>query len=1096
MKLCTIFICVFQLTLTATTFSQQKKVSFNLKNISMESLFREIQKQTGYYFVFSYEELGNIKLSKVQADQQEVGQLLGQTLGQLGYTYTFENDIIVVSPKKDLQNQPQVEKRTITGKVTDSDGLSLPGVSVIIKGTTIGVSTDADGKYKLEIPGTKNLTLEFRFVGMKTTEIALKNQTEINVVLEQETSEMEEVVVTGIFRKAKTSYTGAATVVTAEELQQFGNRNLITTLRNIDPSFNIVENNAFGSNPNKLPEVQIRGNSSVPNVNELKDETRVNMNTPLVILDGFESDLQKLLDMNENEVESIVILKDASATSIYGSRGANGVIVITTKSPVMGKLRVSYRGNLNIEVPDLSAYNILEAREKLELEKAVGLWDSKSLAVQRQYNEYLNDINSGVNTYWLAQPLRTGVGQRHNLRLEGGDKTFRYSASVQYNDVQGIMKKSWRKNLNGTINLSYYLKNVKFTNSLMVGINKTSESPYGSFSEYVRMNPYLKTHDEAGNILKTYKRTATGYFRTVTNPLYNSLLNTYETTDATDIINNFSIEWTILQGLIVKGRIGVSKKYSHSDNFKPAEHTDFADYSEEDLFRRGQYKYGTSDQLNLDGSLNISYSRTFQDKHMLYAGCDYNIRQAKSSSYQFLAEGFTNEEFDFLSMALQYAQNQKPSGSESLTRSIGLTASVNYMYDNRYYLDLSGRMDGSSQFGTNKRFAPFWSVGIGWNIHEEKFLKNQSFINFLKLRASTGITGSQNFDSYQALSAYKYYTDKRYYNWLGATMAALGNKDLRWQQKQNYNIGLEVKLWNNRISLQGDFYTETTKDLISSINLPAANGFTSYVENIGKMRNNGIELKASAFLIRNAAKDLSWSVTAALMHNKNKIIEVSQALLDAQKEIEEGEGSNPNFLYKPGYSTRTIWVVPSLGIDPSTGREIYINRNGDFTYTWDARDQVAYGISEPKYQGNISSMLRYKGLSVNLSFRYQWGGQLYNTTLIDKVENANFQYNVDARVYHDRWSKPGDIAAFKGLQVTEKTQRTSRFVENERMFTCQNINVQYEWKSPLLQKTLGMENLTLSGSTSDLFYLSTVKRERGTSYPFSRQFSFSLSATF
>ena len=302
--------------------------------------------------------------------------------------------------------------------------------------------------------------------------------------------------------------------------------------------------------------MQIRGNSSIPNVDELKDQTRVDLNTPLIVLDGFETTLQKLIDINENEVETLTILKDASATAIYGSRGANGVIVITTKKPAMGQLRVSYKGDVNIEIPDLTGYDLLEAREKLELEKRVGLYSKPSnpdqdWRLQRYYSYLLDEVNSGVNTYWLSKPLQTSVGQRHALKVEGGDKSFRYSASLQWNDIRGVMKESYRKTFNGAIQLSYYWKNLKFSNNLMISAGKRQESPYGDFSEYAKMNPYWRTHDENGKILKRLGNSGEidydfRWSRLPVNPLYNATLNTYDRGNNTDITNNFMLEWKVV----------------------------------------------------------------------------------------------------------------------------------------------------------------------------------------------------------------------------------------------------------------------------------------------------------------------------------------------------------------------------------------------------------------------------------------------------------------------------------------------------------------------------------------------------------------------
>lgn len=1101
MRLCFLFVFLGMLSATAKTIAQEQVISLNLKNVTYLELFNELHRQTGIRFLYSSDQLENLSRIDVVADRKKMREVLEDALKETSLTCVFEEDMVMLRERQ----QQQVSELVVKGLVTDTKKQPLPGVTVMIKGTSLGTVTDAEGHYVLTIPQRDELVLVFSFVGMNSREVTYKGEKELNVELEEKIAEMDEVVVTGIFQKSQASFTGSATTVTAKELQQFGNRNLLQSLHNIDPSINIIENNAFGSNPNRLPEVQIRGNSSIPNVDELKDQTRVDLNTPLIVLDGFETTLQKLIDINENEVETLTILKDASATAIYGSRGANGVIVITTKKPAMGQLRVSYKGDVNIEIPDLTGYDLLEAREKLELEKRVGLYSKPSnpdqdWRLQRYYSYLLDEVNSGVNTYWLSKPLQTSVGQRHALKVEGGDKSFRYSASLQWNDIRGVMKESYRKTFNGAIQLSYYWKNLKFSNNLMISAGKRQESPYGDFSEYAKMNPYWRTHDENGKILKRLGNSGEidydfRWSRLPVNPLYNATLNTYDRGNNTDITNNFMLEWKVLETLDLRGRFGITKNTDETRVFKPADHTDFADYSEDDMFRKGTYAYGISNSFSYEGSLNLAYHQSF-GKHLLVAGVDVNLREGRSRSSSFKAEGFTNENFDDISSALQYEKNGKPSGAESTVRSVGFTGNVNYTYDNRYFADLSGRMDGSSQFGSNKRFAPFWAVGIGWNMHNESFLKEVSWVNMLKLRFSVGTSGSQHFNAYQAIQTYRYFLDDKYYAWNGSSLIAMGNPDLKWQQKRDYNIGLDVKLWDNRITIGGDFYIAKTNDLISTLTLPAANGFTTYIENIGSLKNTGYELRLSAYVLR---KDqMSWSVSLAGIHNKNKIVEVSQALLDAQNAIESEDLVNPNVQFRPGYSSNTIWTVRSAGIDPGTGKEVFISRDGNRTYNWSASDIVATGVSDPKLEGNISSMFRYKGLSLNVSFGYRFGGQIYNSTLANKVEVSKtaIGWNVDARVFHDRWKNIGDQASFKGLDDFTPTNKTSRFVQDETTFRCQNMTLQYELKSQALNKLLGIDYCLFSASTSDLFYISTVKRERGTSYPFSRQFSLGVNVVF
>ncbi|HEY8387677.1 MAG TPA: TonB-dependent receptor, partial [Parasegetibacter sp.] len=329
----------------------------------------------------------------------------------------------------------------------------------------------------------------------------------------------------------------------------------------------------------------------------------------------------------------------------------------------------------------------------------------------------------------------------------------------------------------------------------------------------------------------------------------------------------------------------------------------------------------------------------------------------------------------------------------------------------------------------------------------------------------------------------------------GAQLIELGNEKLRWQQKMNYNIGMDADFFGRRLTLSGEIYLETTNGLISSVNLPLSNGFSSYIDNIGKLENKGFEARATYFIIRDRAKNFTWSVSATVMHNRNKIVSLSEALKEAQKELENVVAAIPNRLYKEGYATNTIWVVPSLGIDPSTGKEIYLDNEGNPTLTWSPAYLTNVGIDEPKYQGSVSSLFRYKNLSVNLAFSYRTGGQMYNSTLIEKVESSNYQYNMDARVYNSRWREPGDQAAFKGLLVTTPTYKTGRFVQNESTFQLRNVNVQYDFSKALLKK-LGVQSSYVAANMADVFYISTVKRERGTSYPFSRQLSLTLGVVF
>ena len=481
---------------------------------------------------------------------------------------------------------------------------------------------------------------------------------------------------------------------------------------------------------------------------------------------------------------------------------------------------------------------------------------------------------------------------------------------------------------------------------------------------------------------------------------------------------------------------------------------------------------------------------------MVYAGVNAEMSESTGRSYTFKVEGFADESIDFLSMGLQYEKEAKPSGSESKSRRVGLVGNVNYSYDNRYFMDFNIRTDGSSQFGSSKRFAPFYSVGLGWNVHNEEFFRNNIYINRLKLRASYGVSGSQQFSSYQAMETYSYYVGDRYNIWMGAYQMALGNKNLEWQTVDKYNVGFEGEFLNSRVSLDLDVYLEKTSSLLSSLELPYSNGFDSYTENIGSVENSGFELKASVWLLRDTEKRLMWSVTGNIAHNKDKITKLSEAMKAANEKLARTSGSNPNRILREGDSQNAIYAVPSLGIDPSSGEEIYLKKNGEVTKLWSADDRVKCGVAQPKYRGNLSTMVRYKDLSLNMSFGFRWGGQQYNQTLIDRVENADKRYNVDDRVFKDRWQNPGDKTFFKGVNVTRPSYYSSRFVQDETSFWCQNMNLTYELRDWAWMRHLGISVINATVGTGELFYLSTIKQERGLSYPFSRQYIMSLSVMF
>lgn len=1120
MKLCFVFVWCFVLAGYGNGLAQNQKVSLNLNNVSLYEVFSRIKQQTGVRFLYNVEELGNLDKVSIQADDLPLSEVLQRLFDGSALTCVFDDDLITVI-RKEL---PQQQKKTVrvSGTVRDAYHHPLPGVTVRLKGTVLGTSTDADGRYVLELPEGKH-TLVFSMVGMETLEETVGSRREIDVVMKEAVSEMEEVVVTGYFNQAKNSFTGSARTITAEELQTGGNQNILSALQNIDPSFVKLENNQLGSNPNAIPDFQIRGSGSISG---MRDEYSGNPNMPVFIVDGFETTAEKVFDMDPYRVATITLLKDAAATAIYGSRASNGVVVITTVAPASGKMAISYNGDMTFYMADLSAYNLCNPEEKLQLEVLAGLYDidkkafytqdkwSDSRYMEEAYNRRLANIREGVNTYWLDKPLNgLTLAHKHSLRLDGGNDYIRYAMEVNYNNTPGVMKESGRERLGLGLELQYIYKNLTFRNQLTYSRVKATNSPYGSFSEYTKLNPYVKYKDEDGNLIYMVEEDdrwhPSAQRPKIYNPLYNATLDMLDESRYNDLTNLFGVDWQIMEGLRLKGSFSFTLQNTSSDLFKPAKHTDFANYEGEDYDRRGSYTASRGDVFDYDASMVLSYFWQ-QNKHVINSNLGWNIQQSRTKEFSVTAEGFPNERLDYISFATQYEKNGSPSGDEYTSRLVGFLGNLNYSWDERFLFDLSFREDASSQFGADKRWAPFWSAGLGWNLHHEKFMADLDWLQQFKIRGSYGLTGSQNYDPYQAITTYQYMTGDRYHYAVGAVVKAMGNRDLAWQRTWQQNYGLDLTLWDSRFELSADYYIKTSKDVLTAVTLPPSLGFSSYMDNLGEVENRGWELNMRLAILKNQQQGLYWSVNASAIHNKNKLLKISNALRaynEAQDaEITEGEKedgiSRPRVRYVEGASMNSIWVNRSLGIDPATGNEIFVAQNGDLVSEWSSANYVIGGCTDSDVEGTFGTNFSWKGFQLNMTFRYRIGGQMYNQTLVDKVQDVDPRYNVDRRAFEDRWQKPGDevrFAAFSadlnGINLDQVTRPTSRFVEDYNYLELATLNLSYEFGTSKLQR-LGIKRLKAMFYMNDVFHTSTVKQERGIDYPFARNFSIGLQARF
>ncbi len=999
--------------------------------------------------------------------------------------------------QKSSKQDKKSDSRLISGRVTDSTGEGLPRVTVYVADLKIYALTDLDGNYKLRIPRNRDVSVHYSFVGLvPQTKVFRKGGGDVkqNIRL-KDNKELEAVVVTGIFNRKQGSFTGSATTITAKDIMKNGTQNVFQSLKNLDPTLQIGDGFLNGSDPNSMPDLSIRGTSSLPlqEGGDFRSQYSNQPNQPLFILDGFETSIATILDLDMNRIESVTILKDASSKAIYGSKAANGVIVIETKKLNGNEQRVTYNGTVSFEMPDLSSYNLTNSLEKLEVEKADGRYEKKKLtgtiALERLYNERRKRAVEGLNTYWLAKPLRTGLGQKHNLSIELGDsKSLRSVVSFTYNKLEGAMKGSQRENVSTTANISYRTENFIFRNILTYLVNKSEDSPYGAFSQYARMNPYWEAEDKEGNILRWAEED-------IPNPMYDATIGTSLTRNYSQFTDNLYAEWIATEDLRATLRLGYMQNKSGGDMFYPASHSRFA-LRQGNKEKNGSYTLDHGHKVRMSGDLNLRYSKKF-GKHYFFVNAGSFVAETTSDSYRHIAEGFSNSTKADITFARGYQEGRKPAGFSSLNREASFLLATTYDYDNRYMLDATVRESASSLYGSDNRWANSWSIGAGWNVHNEKWMEDFTPLKKLKIRGSLGLTGNQNFNTNTSVATYNYYSGIVYGGMTGAYLSNMPNPELKWEQKMDYNIGLDATIYG--LNLSFDLYRSDTKNMLTDLTIPTSTGFRIVKDNLGLVRNSGFELKASYNLIRH--KNGYLNIFGSVASNENYIVSLSESLKSYNDKIRENSAktskaaSRPIALYEDGMSMSTIWAVPSAGIDPGLGKEIFIKQDGSYTYTYDPTDLQALGDSQPLYRGNFGLSAEYKGIGLNAVFSFLGGGEIYNSTLVSKVENADTEYNVDERLAEGRWRKPGEVTRFKKFRNSPKTRPTSRFIQDRDELHFSSLSLYYKVPASFYKK-FKMNQLRLSLNMNDLATFSSVRVERGTSYPFTRKLSMSITASF
>lgn len=1063
---------------SATSLAQSVKLKERTQ--TLESIFKQVETQTGKFTLYSNNELNMNRVVKLDRESFTLEELFRMILKGTNLEFVITPEYVVVRPARVEARDSVRGMMTVNGVVQDEKGEPMPGVTVVLKGTTTGVTTDVDGKFRMTIPEAKDNVLVFSFVGMKTREVAVKDTKALTVKMEEEVNEMDEVVVNGLFTQNRNSYTGSVTTIKSEDIMRVSSTNLLQALSVLTPGMRIMENNEQGSNPNHVPEIIIRGTSSISASGEL------GLNRPLIMLDGVEISLEQLYDLDMFDIDRVDILKDASATAIYGDKASNGVIVVTRKKVTDSKLKVRYNFVPNVQFPDVSSFNYCNAEQKLKLERLSGLYSSPIGEKDADYYAKLERVKAGVNTDWISKPLRNSWSFDNSLSMTGRGGGLDYSATIRYSDTRGVMKGDFRQNYGIAFYFSYRFED-RLTLSFRSDWTKTDgkTSPYGNFSDFVVLNPYDTPKDEEGawnKQLSWDKR----------NPLYDATTNSFGKDMSKSFSNSLTFRWDILKGLYVSGTFNYTWNDSHHEEFDSPESSTWIGVSDPE--QKGSYEVSGSNGDTWDLQSTVSYNLGLNEEgsSLLTLNVGGTLSKRKSNSFGFSGIGFLKPDLNDIGFAARYPETS-PSGSESINTTAGVFGNINLVVKNRYFADASFRSSGNSNYGTKDMYSSYWSAGIGWNIHNENFLKD-SWVNLLRLKGSVGYVGNGNFSDIKPYTIYQYKIENSYAGTIGAQPISMGNDLLKAERQLQLNLGLNASFLNERLDVTFEVYSQKTKDMLLDISMPPSSGITTTKSNLGEKVNRGYEWSVSAVLVR--TNDIFWRVNLNSSHSKNKVQKISNAL---KRQSDANRDSTllvaPKIQLEEGEPDDAIYAVRSLGIDPATGEEIFLKKDGSRTFQYDPQDKVALGSATPKFEGSFSTTFSYKRVSLSMALSFTFGGYIYNSTRASKIENIDAKSNVDKRAFTKRWMKAGDLVDYAKIDRTYGFSHSERFVEKKNEVNITSIGVMYD-VNPDWVKRIGLKKLVLGVQLSDIGRISTVKYERGTSYPYMRGFNFTISPTF
>ena len=982
-----------------TVSAQSQKVSLDFKNERVEKVLASIKSQTGMSLVFSDQLVDVNRKVTMQLKDVTLKEALTRLLSGINLTFEIRNNKIYFIEKKAV-SQPGSRKKRVTGVVKDVMGEPLIGANVVEKGrSTNGVITDFNGKFTLEVDESASLVVSY--IGYLAQDIPTKGKGDFHIVLKEDANTLDEVVVTGYGDFKKATYTGSASVLTTEKLEALPVVSVGQMIESNIPGISVVAGTS--SQPGAKTTLRVRGIASMNASTE-----------PLYVLDGVpipSYDLSNFTSMSEAggmgfietlnpaDIESITVLKDAASASLYGAKGANGVVLITTKKGKEGKLRVNMAAKYGITDFAYTYRPLMggEERRKLIHEGLVNFQLDKGVSEQeaQQYadaniDQYAKRLPQGYSD-WESALFKTGYQQDYNLSASAGNQNSSFIGSLGYTKQTGVSLNSEMERFTGRVDASNKYKKVEFGMNASFSWTKNVHLPEGKFygsaiyASKVNLTPSTPIYNEDGTYASGYREN-NGY-----NPILEAEVNDYYARTVR-AMGTAKIAYNVWDNLKVSSVFTVDYSLTKDFFFQSPDGRDGATY-------QGRGRMQMTDRMRYTSQNNLTYSKTF-GKHSVSAVAAFEVMKYDYEDLYAAKKTYGQDINTSLGNAADPIDADQKLQEDAL---MSYVASVNYSYDDKYYASFSFRRDGSSRLSPDTRWGNFWSLSASWRLSQERFMQPlKSVLSDLKLRASYGVNGNlpSSYYGYQST-----YTTGAFYSGKPSPWeSTLGNEELTWEKNYALNLGLDIGLFS-RVNVSLDWYTRTTKDLLMSKQLNSISGFSSLLTNVGQMRNTGVELEVRSNNIK--TKDFSWTTAFNLSHNKNKILKLADLpwFVDGR------------YVRKEGYPFNTIYLREYAGVDPETGSALYYDNqqdeNGNYTKNKVTDPGQASPIPlkdiTPTISGGFMNTFNYKFIDLSFNLSYSFGGYSYDNASYILQDDGYSVISNKSTEQRRRWQKPGDI---------------------------------------------------------------------------------------